>query len=110
MSTAPNQEVSLEPLEGWHCSHFFYRFERARLAATSANEIAAGRAAFARALDPAGPNAPARLQTSVVSGHKADFGLMLLDANPIKIDAVHQSLLAGPLGPAIVPTYSFTSI
>jgi chlorite dismutase len=88
----------------------FYRFDRARIAATSANDLAAGRAAFVKALDPAGANAPARLQTSIVSGHKADFGLMLLDANPLKIDAVHQSLLASLLGSALVPTYSFTSI
>ena len=65
---------------------------------------------FRAALDPAGEGAPARLQTSVVSGHKADFGLMMLDADPLKIDAVHQRLMAGPLGVALVPTYSFVSI
>ena len=47
---------------------------------------------------------------SIVSGHKADFGLMLLDADPLKIDAVHQRLMASCLGAAIVPTYSFISI
>ena len=61
-------------------------------------------------LDPQSPAAPARLQTSIVAGHKADFGLMLLDADPLKIDAVHQRLLAGPLGPALEPTYSFVSM
>jgi chlorite dismutase len=50
------------------------------------------------------------LQTSVVSGHKADFGLMVLDPNPLKIDAVHQRVISGPLGAAIVPTYSFVSL
>jgi hydrogen peroxide-dependent heme synthase len=110
MSQSGATEVSLEPLEGWHCSHLFYRFDRARLAGMSAAERAKGRDEIIAALDPAGPDAPARLQTSIVSGHKADFGLMLLDANPLKIDAVHQRLLAGSLGPAIVPTYSFTSI
>src|SRR5438046_590148 len=110
MSQATSQDVSLEPLEGWHCSHFFYRFDRAALAAMSANQIAAGCQQVVIALDPAGQSAPARLQTSVVSGHKADFALMLLDPNPLKIDTVHQRLLASSLGPAIVPTYSFTSI
>ena len=52
----------------------------------------------------------ARLQTSVVSGHKADFGLMLMDPDPLKIDAVHQRLMSRPLGPALVPTYSFVSM
>ncbi len=35
---------------------------------------------------------------------------MLLDADPLRIDAVHQRLLGGALGPAIVPTYSFVSL
>jgi chlorite dismutase len=61
-------------------------------------------------LDPAGSESPARLQVSLVSGHKADFGLMLLDADPLKMDAVHQRLISGPLGPALVPTYSFISV
>jgi hydrogen peroxide-dependent heme synthase len=105
-----NQEVSIEPLEGWHCSHMYYRFDRAALAQLNANDLAAGRAELIAALDPTGPEAPARIQTSVVSGHKADFGLMLLDPNPLKLDAVHQRVLASTLGPAIVPTYSFTSL
>jgi chlorite dismutase len=50
------------------------------------------------------------LQTSLVSGHKADFGLMLMDPNPLKIEAVNQRLLASKLGPALLPTYSFVSI
>jgi peroxiredoxin len=109
MSSNPT-EVSLEPFEGWHCSHIYYRFDRGVLAKLTAAEAAAGKEALIAALDPAGPNATARLQTSVVSGHKADFGLMLLDPNPLKIDAVHQRLLSGPLGSALVPTYSFVSI
>src|SRR3954454_10186083 len=105
-----NQEISIEPLEGWHCSHMYYRFDRAALAQLNANDLAAGRAELIAALDPAGPEAPARIQTSVVSGHKADFGLMLLDPNPLKLDAVHQRVMSSTLGRAIVPTYSFTSI
>ena len=103
-------EVSLRPSEGWHCSHLYYRFDRGRLKEMTVANIAAGAAEIIAALDPAGAEAPARLQTSVVSGHKADFGLMLLDADPLKIDAVHQRLLAGPLGPAIVPAYSYVSL
>ena len=61
-------------------------------------------------LDPGAPGAPAKVQTSIVSGHKADFGLMLLDSDPLVVDALHQRLLAGPLGPALVPTYSFVSL
>ena len=102
--------ISLEPTQGWHCSHIYYRFDRAALSALSPEEIAQGQAELCAALDPAGPAATARLQTSIVSGHKADFGLMLMDSHPLKVDAVHQSLLAGKFGPAIVPTYSFVSL
>jgi hydrogen peroxide-dependent heme synthase len=103
-------EVSLIPSEGWHCAHLYYRFDRAALKRLTAIELAEGRAAFIAALDPAASEAPARLQTSIVSGHKADFGLMLLDGDPLKVDATHQRLLAGPLGVALEATYSFISI
>ncbi len=63
-----------------------------------------------QALDPQAADAPARLQVSIVSGHKADFGLMLLDGDPLRIDAVHQRLMAGPLGMALEPGYSFVSM
>jgi len=106
----PSGEVSLKPSEGWHCSHLYYRFERGAIQGLSSAELVQGREHFAATLDPAGPNAPARLQTSIVSGHKADFGLMLLDADPLVIDAVHQRLMSGPLGVALTPAYSFVSL
>ena len=103
-------EVSREPFEGWHCSHLYYRFDRAALAAFSDDAIQAGRDHLVETLDSAAEHAPARVQTSIVSGHKADFGLMLLDADPLKLDAVHQRLLSGPMGPALKTTYSFISL
>lgn len=103
-------EISLTPIDGWHCSHFFYQFDRGVLAALSAQQRQEGKEAILATLDPTGASASQRLQTSIVSGHKADFALMLMDPDPLKIDAVHQALLAGPLGPALVPTYSFVSV
>lgn len=101
---------SLELTNGWHCSHFYYRFHRGVLAQMSPEQRQAGCQQIQAILDPAGPEATQRLQTSVVSGHKADFGLMLMDPNPLKIDSIHQQLLACTLGPAIEPTYSFVSV
>jgi peroxiredoxin len=102
---------SLEPAGGgWHCSHLYYSFDRAALKQLSSAEVAAGRERMVEVLDPAGPDAPIRLQVSIVSGQRADFGLMLLDPDPLKVDRVHQRLMAGPLGPALVPAYSFVSI
>jgi hydrogen peroxide-dependent heme synthase len=102
--------ISLEPTIGWHCTHLYYRFDRAALAGLSAAQLQGGREQLLSILDPAGAEAPQRLQTSIVSGHKADFGLMLMDSHPLKIEAVNQRLLASPLGAALVPTYSFVSI
>ncbi|MBI2825300.1 MAG: heme-dependent peroxidase [Planctomycetia bacterium] len=113
MSHAPPEsgsEVSFVPTEGWHCSHLYYRFDRAALAAMPAADVQASRQEIIAVLDSAGPDAPKRLQTSIVAGHKADFGLMLLDPSPFVIDGVHQRLMASRLGPVLVPTYSFVSL
>ena len=103
-------QPTIEPTEGWHCSHLYYSFDRAALKALSETELAEGRRELIAALDSEGGEAPERLQTSVVSGNEADFGLMMLDANPLKIDAVHQRLMSGPLGVALRPGYSFVSV
>ena len=95
---------------GWHCSHLFYSFDRTALAQLTSDDRAAGSRDLVAALDPAGPDAPLRLQTTITSGQKADFGVMLLDPDPLKIDRVHQRLMAGRLGPAIVPRWSFVSM
>jgi peroxiredoxin len=110
MSQNAGSVVSLKPEHGWHCSHLFYRFNRGALRQLGAKEVLAGCAEIERILDPAGPDAPTRMQTSIVSGHKADFGLMLLDPDPLKINAVHQRLLSSSLGSAIEPTWSFVSL
>ncbi len=113
MSYAPpsgESEVSLSPHEGWHCSHFYYRFDRAVLAAMRPEDVRAGCEELTATLDPAATGAPARLQTSIVAGHKADFGLMVLDPQPLVVDSIHERLLSGRLGPALVPTYSFVSL
>ena len=109
---APHEavEASIEPVSGWHVTHSFYAFDHAKLASLPAAVRAAGCQAFAATLDPAAPEAPTRLQTWLVAGHKADFAVMVMDPSPLAVDAVHQRLLSGPLGPAIVPTYSFVGL
>src|SRR5690606_23522800 len=78
---------SLTPDEGWHCCHLFYRFDREVLQRLSDAQRRDGREQILATLNPAGAGATERLQTSIVSGHKADFGLMLMDPDPLKIDA-----------------------
>ncbi len=105
---------TVDPLQpaagGWHCSHLFYSFDRGVLAGMAIEQLAAGRDEIIAALDPQGPEAPTRMQVTITSGHKADFGLMMMDNDPLRIDAVHQRLMASTLGPAIRPGYSFVSM
>ncbi|HEY1067451.1 MAG TPA: hydrogen peroxide-dependent heme synthase [Pirellulales bacterium] len=110
MNNFEPQEPTLQPHEGWHCSHLYYRFNRAALAALSPTQLATGRKHFANVVNPQGEQAPKQIQLFIVSGHKADFGLMILDPDPLAIDRVHQRIMSGPLGTAIEPTYSFVSI
>ena len=100
----------LTPEEGWHCSHFFYQFDRQVLAALCEQEIQQGRQDLIAALDPEKSTAPQRIQLGIVSGHKADFSLMMMDPDPLKIQSIHQQIRAGKLGPAIKTTWSYVSI
>src|SRR5688572_1500750 len=114
----PDHTSSTEPIPnslspaggGWHCSHLYYSFDRAALRQLTAADRAEGCRAVIAALDPAGPDSPVRLQSSITSGQKADFGVMALDPDPLTVDRVHQRLMASPFGPALVPRYSFVSI
>jgi chlorite dismutase len=110
-SSAESTPHSLTPAGGgWHCSHLYYSFDRTALRNLTSDERAAGSRDLAAALDPKGADAPVRLQTTITSGHKADFGVMALDPDPLKVDRVYQRIMASGLGPAIVPRWSFVSI
>ena len=108
--TAIDESVSVEPTVGWHCTHSFYRFNRTRLAQLTDTERMAGLASFKESLNEESSLSPTRLQKWIVPGHKADFAVMALDPSPHSVDRVHQRLLAGPLGSALEPTYSFVGL
>ena len=103
-------EPTIRLTEGWHCLHSFYRIDPAGLAGIGDSDRRTGRVEMAQILDPDRQAAPERLQVSVVSGQKADLALMLMDPDPLVIDAVTQAVRNCPLGPALVPAWSFVSI
>jgi chlorite dismutase len=103
-------DPTIKMTEGWHCLHLYYKVNQAALAQLDENARAEGRAQLAQILDPGRAGAPVRLQTSVVSGHRADLGLMLMDADPLVIDSVQQAIRTTAIGSALVPSYSFVSI
>ncbi|MEM9412866.1 MAG: hydrogen peroxide-dependent heme synthase [Planctomycetota bacterium] len=96
----------LTPEGGWHCGHFFFRFDRAKIASLSKLDVER----FEQVLDPQQESAPARLQLGVVSGHKADFSIMVMDPDPIKVESINQQLLATDIGQALIPSWSYVSI
>ena len=93
ISTAESIPPSLVPAGGgWHCSHLYYSFDRKALAGLTSDARVAGSRDLAAALDPAGADAPLRMQSSIVSGQKADFGVMLLDPDALALVAqLHES-------------------
>lgn len=103
-SQTPPPPISLVPEHGWHCGHYFYRFRREMLAGLDRTEE------FIAALAPPAGDRTERLQSYIITGHKADFAVMVMDPDPLKVNAIHQGILAGPLGPAIEPTWSFISL
>jgi chlorite dismutase len=106
---APLPDPTIKLTEGWHCLHIYYQLDRLAIAGATPEVLARGKEEFCHALDTANTGVE-RVQLSVTSGHKADFGLMIMDPDPMAVDRVHQSLRAGSLGPFLVPTYSFVSI
>ena len=96
--------------EGWHCLHQYYKVDQSKLQALTESQRAEGREYVARILDSSYAGAPLRLQTSIVSGHRADMGLMMMDTDPLKIDAITQEIRNSAIGSALIPSYSFVSI
>ncbi|MBD3674970.1 MAG: heme-dependent peroxidase [Planctomycetaceae bacterium] len=96
--------------EGWHCLHLFYTIDPLGLNSLTDAERQAGREQLTQILNPESEGAPLRLQTSIVSGHKGDLGVMAMDADPMKLDALQQKLRASRLGPALTLDWSFVSI
>lgn len=106
----PPAEPTIKLHDGWHCLHLYYRVCQGSLAQLSESQRAAGREELIRLFDSNRPGAPQRIQTSVVSGHKADLSLLVMDPDPLAVDTIRQSVRTSPLGTALVPAYSFVSI
>ncbi len=109
-NSAPLPEPTIQMKEGWHCLHIYYKINQSALQSVLPEDRAFGRAEVIEILNPSAEHAPARMLTSVVSGHRADLGLMLMDPDPLRIDAIVQRLRASKLGTALESTWSFVSI
>lgn len=96
--------------DGWHCLHIYYRINQSALAQLDESQRRHGAAELIAALDPERAGAPQRIQSFLVSGHKADFGVLMFDPDPLVIDQVRQAIRSSALGTALEPVYSFVSI
>jgi chlorite dismutase len=102
--------ATLIPEEGWHVLHVFYRIDRKALADLSPAGRQEGREVLTHVLGQSTPGALDQLQGFATPGHKADFGFMAAGPDLKAVHAVQVALQASPLGPALVPSYSFYSI
>lgn len=94
-------EPTIRTKDGWHCLHAYFQVQPGR------HEIDRDR--LLAALNPEAEHAPQRLQTYAVTGHRADLGVMTMDPDPLRLDAVLQEVRAAA-GQALRPSYSFVSI
>ena len=101
---------SVKLTEGWHCLHLYYRIDQRAWLDLAPAERIRGCEIVSHLLDPDRPGAPARLQTSVVSGHKGDLALMLMDADPLLLDGIRQGIRSSPLGSVLILAWSFVSL
>lgn len=108
--SAPQPEPTILMSDGWHCLHLYYIVDQNVLADFDEEERAEGRRELAEILNPDRVGAPKRLVTSIVSGHKADLGLMILDPDPLVIDSIQHQIRSSTFGTALEATYSFVSI
>ena len=106
-SSEPLPEPSVIPSNGWHCGHYFYRFRRAAIESKLSSDC---QQQFRGALDAENSSAPERLASYWTSGHDADFGVMVMDPDPGKVDSVHQRIMAPTLGRFVEPAWSFVSM
>lgn len=98
---------SVTPENGWHCGHYFYRFDRQQM---SQPLVAEHQQQLRDALHPEGDSAPERLASYWVSGHEVDFCFMAMDPDPAKVDQIHQRIMAPGLGQFVAPSWSFVSV
>jgi hydrogen peroxide-dependent heme synthase len=96
--------------DGWHCQHLFFTVNELALRRLSPDERAEGVRRVAEILNPGREGAPARMQTSVVSGHKADLALMMLDVDPIVLEGVRHAIRRSPLGTVLEVSWGFVSL
>ena len=94
-------EPTIRLTDGWHCLHAYF--------AAQPGDRRVDRDRLLAALDPGSQHAPQRLQTFAVTGHRADLGVMAMDPDPLRLDAVLQEVRVAA-GEALRPTYSFVSI
>jgi len=109
-AAAPATEPTILLNSGWHCLHLFYRVNQAALNAIPEHKREAARDELSNLLNPQREGAPQRVQTSVVSGHRADLAILVMDPNPLVLDSIKTGIRTSTLGLALEPTYSFVSI
>ena len=109
-SAAAIPEPSLVPIQGLHCGHYFYRWKRDVLASMGHDFVHHAKSDFLAAISPNASDRTERIQSFIISGHKADFATIMMDLNPLKVDRIHQRIMGSKLGAAIEPVYSFVSM
>lgn len=109
-AAAASTPPTIQMTDGWHCLHLFLKVNQAEWLKLPDYQRSEGREQLIQLLDPNRDGAPKRIQTSVVSRHEADLGLMVMDPNPLVINGIRQGIRSSRLGTVFESAYSFVSI
>lgn len=101
---------NVQPPDGWHCSHYFYRLRHLALADATTEQREKLRSELPALFDPTQPGFPQRCQLGVVSGHKADLSLMMMDPDPLRLESLHRQWLNSEWGPFLETAWSYVSL
>lgn len=103
----------MEPIqaeEGWFVLHEYYRVDRRLWGQQTAEERDRSCEALTRLIDTFRRMTHCQAYTYAVWGHKADFGVMLVDTDLDHLNQVENDLLSAVPAGVLEPVYSFTSM
>jgi len=95
---------------GWHVLHLFYRVDRARWEALTAEQRETSKLAFADAVTRAGNEKDTQAFTYAVVGTKADFVVWILAADLHRLTHWQNAIGASFVAGSLQPVYSYFSV
>ncbi len=101
---------SIKSAEGWFVLHLYYKLNRQVWASLESQEIRQSQEALQSVLDHFCRSEHCQAHTYSIWGHKADFGILLVDPDLDHMNETENLILAALPPDSVDPVHSFTSM